>query len=175
MKRVIWFICLCMLAFVVVGCGDDEQGTESNNEVKSEKELAEEKERFILAIEQNKYQLQENMLELSDRFVESIFAPALDNGSEEYLAGIEEVQQRLDQGLSEVQNMHVPDDRVAQEAYEIYLDIVTGAHKELNGVITSWLEFDLEGMLEFEAESNYYVIKWERFDEVWAYYKEKEL
>ena len=174
MKRVIWFICLFMLAFGVVGCGDDEQKAESNNEAKSEKELAEEKERFILTIERHKYQLQEDMLDLSNRMIDMVFAPAFNNDSEEYIAEMEAIQQRLDQGLSEIQNMHVPDDQVAQEAYDIYLDIITGANKELNKMIEAWLEFDLEGLFQFQSESNNYVIKWERFDEIWAYYKEKD-
>ena len=65
--------------------------------------------------------------------------------------------------------MHFP---VAQEAYQVYLEIITNAHTELSKMNRVLLESDF--MAIFEIDTNANVIKWERFDEVWAYYKEKD-
>ena len=90
------------------------------------------------------------LLELSEIFTAFAFRTGFENGEATYLDEVETLQQRLDQGLSEVQNMHVPNDPVAQEAYQVYLEIITNAHTELSKMNRVLLESDFMAILEIE-------------------------
>lgn len=165
MKRFLWISIFFLLVFGLVGCGE--------KETKSEKDPAVEKEIFILAIEANRYEFQDGVTDLALLLQEAMFRTTTDG--EKWRAELEAIQKKLDEGVSNAENIQVPDNPTTQHLYKMYMDVIMDSIVFTDEVLESVAEFNIFALMQKNVEGEVFGMKWERFDEAWLQYKLKPL